>query len=244
MRVSSIYKALGPIDLKNVRRDSLLAWTVLLPVLIVLLIRFGVPALEETLQSRLEFDLAPYHPLIMSGFVMTAPGIVGMIAGFLLLDERDDRTLTALLVTPMPVSGYLFYRISAPMAAGVVVTAACYPIANLTPLPVADLIWVTLLGSLSGPITTLVLAVLAENKVSGFALVKLLNTVNTLPVAAYFLPEKWQPLAGIIPGFWPMKMLWLAAEGESYVVWAIAGLIVNLAVLGLLLWRFSRVLHR
>jgi hypothetical protein len=31
---------------------------------------------------------------------MTAPGMVDMVIGFLLLDERDARTLAALRVTP------------------------------------------------------------------------------------------------------------------------------------------------
>jgi hypothetical protein len=30
--------------------------------------------------------------LIMGGDIMSAPGIVGMVIGFLLLDERDTRT--------------------------------------------------------------------------------------------------------------------------------------------------------
>ena len=36
-------RGLGPIDLKSVRRDSLLGWMLLIPLLIGLLYRYGVP---------------------------------------------------------------------------------------------------------------------------------------------------------------------------------------------------------
>ena len=52
------------------------------------------PRAGEALLAATGFDLAPYHALIMGGYLMTAPGIVGMVIGFLLLDERDARTLT------------------------------------------------------------------------------------------------------------------------------------------------------
>lgn len=244
MDILSIYRSLGPVDLRNVRRDRLLAWVVAAPLLVALLYRFGVPALAELLRGRLGFDLAPYHGLLMSLFVLTAPTMIGMLAGFLLIDERDDRTLTAMLVTPMPLSGYLLYRVTAPIALGFVFTVACYPVAGLAPVPALDLLAIALLASLNGPVTALFLAVFAENKVAGFALVKVLNTINILPVAAFFLPPAWQLAAGIVPAFWPMKMLWLAVAGEGYTLYAAAGLAVNAMALALLLQRFEVRMRR
>lgn len=41
--------------------------------------------------------------------------VFGVVTGFLLLDERDDRTLTALQVTPLPLRAYIFYRVTVPI---------------------------------------------------------------------------------------------------------------------------------
>ena len=49
---------------------------------------------------------------------------------------------------------------------------------------------------------------------------------------------------GILPVYWPMKMVWLAAEGRPYGVYLAAGLVVNLVAVGLLMKRFDRVVHR
>ena len=51
---------------------------------------------------------------------------------------------------------------------------------------------VLLLAACAGPFTALFLVTFAENKVTGLALIKILNTVNMLPVLAYFVPEPWQ----------------------------------------------------
>jgi fluoroquinolone transport system permease protein len=237
--LTSTLGALARIDFANVRRDSLLLGAAIGPLMMALLYRFGIPLLADALALNAGFDLTSYYGLVMSFFLMMPPALVGMIVGFLLLDERDDRTLTALLVTPLPLSTYLAYRVTAPLAAGILATLVCYPIAGLAPIGLMDLTVIAALAALTGPITALFLVSFAENKVSGFALVKIINLVNILPIAAYFLELPWQLVGGIVPGFWPMKMLWLATAGEGYLAYGLAGLVVNVVVLWLLLERFK-----
>jgi fluoroquinolone transport system permease protein len=180
----------------------------------------------------------------MSFFVLMAPTMAGMLIGFLVLDERDDRTLTALLVTPVPLWSYLLYRLAGPMVLGVVTTIIGYPIAGLGRVAYGPLLVVALLASLSGVAMALFLAAFAENKVAGLALVKLLNGLAVLPVAAYFVEPPWQWLAGLVPMYWPLKIFWLADQGAAYGLYLLLGLVVNLAVVGLLLKRVNAVLHR
>ncbi len=117
------YRVFGPVDVKNIRREDLLMWIGGLMGLVVVLYRYGVPALAGVLDARLGFDLTPYYDLIMSTYVGTAAGMAGMVIGFLLLDERDENTLTALLVTPLPIGAYLAYRITLPLILGFVAVA-------------------------------------------------------------------------------------------------------------------------
>ena len=116
---------------------------------------------------------------------MKAPSIVGMIIGFLLLDERDDRMLAALMVTPMSLRSFLVCRINVPVVLGFIITVVGYLIGGLAPVSRFDLMVVALLASFNGPITALSLAYFAENKVTGFGLIKVLNTINMVPVAAF-----------------------------------------------------------
>lgn len=235
----NFYRSLAPIDLQNVRRDPLLAWIGILPFVLAFAYRF-VPLLRDTLLARFAFDLEPYYTLIASSFVGAAPGISGMIAGFLLLDERDDGVLTAITVTPVAPAAYVAYRIAAPLVAGFVTTVAAYPIIGLAPLALHDLLAISAVAALSAPFTALFLATFAQNKVAGFAIVKVLNLIGLAPIAAWFIDEPQQWIAGIVPSYWAMKMVWLASEGRPYGVCALAGLVVTAAILAALLRLFRR----
>jgi fluoroquinolone transport system permease protein len=239
MKILSVLRFAGPVDLRNVRRDDFLLWVGIGPFLLALLFRFGVPPLAGLLDRELGFDLAPYHGLLMSFFVLMAPSMIGWVTGFLLLDERDGGVLTALLVTPMPFAAYLLYRIGAPLLLGFVMTVAVYPLAGLAPLPLPDLIAISLVASLTGPAMALFLAAFAENKVAGFALVKVLNTLTMIPIAAWFLRSPWQLAAGLVPTYWPMKMVWLAMEGRGFLLHGLAGLAVYGVAMALLLKHFQ-----
>jgi fluoroquinolone transport system permease protein len=244
MNLVRLYRALGPIDLKNVRRDSMLVWLPLMPPFVALLARWGIPALTDWLQAQVGFDFTPYQPLIMSFFMPLPAGFVGVITGFLLLDERDDQTLTALMVTPMPLTGYLTYRLSMPLVASTLLALVTYPLVGLLPLPWLTLLLIALLSGFAAPLLALVLASLAANKVTGLALQKMLGTLLFLPVVAYFLPEPWQWLAGIFPTYWPMKLFWLAAAGQPYLLPLMIGILINSVYLVLFVRLFDRVMHR
>jgi len=166
------WRALASADSRILWRDPLLGWVLVLPAGLALLLRALIPAIDRALAPG-GFDLEPFYPLIMSGYLLTAPGIVGMVVGFLVLDERDARTLTALRVTPLPLAHYLGYRLMLPLVAGTAIGVAAYPAAaGLSPMPFSTLLPIVLLAALSAPTLALIVATAAPNKVAGFAVVK------------------------------------------------------------------------
>lgn len=229
-------------DRRVLWRDPLLVWMTAMPIGMALLIRVVVRAVEHP-TGGIGFDLAPYHVVIMGGYLMSAPGIIGFVIGFLLLDERDAGTLRALRVTPLSTRHYLAYRIAGPLVVGTASTLAGYPLAGLTPLSAGTLLPIAAVASLAAPLLALVLAAAAPNKVAGFAVVKVLNGVNLLPIASFFVPTPVQYAAGVVPTYWPMRALWSAAGGESYAhVLVIGALVGTSAVVIAALW-FERRLH-
>lgn len=244
MKTWLLFKSLGPVDLKSVTRDALLLLLTVGSLLLALLIRLATPALTRFLQIQFHFDLVPLYPLVMSLVLLLAPGMTGIIVGFLLLDERDQHTLTALLVTPISLPAYLFYRISVPILLAFVVTLMAVPLAGLVAVPFLSLLMATALASVGGAITALFLVAFAENKVTGLAVMKFMQGMSALPMAAYFVDPPWQWVAGIMPTYWSLKVYWLAAAGEGYQGYLLVGIGVNLLVLGLLLRRYNRTMHR
>jgi fluoroquinolone transport system permease protein len=233
------WRALAAADSQILWRDPLLGWVLLLPLSVALMLRVLIPAITAALASN-GFRLEPYYPLIMSGYLMTAPGIVGMVVGFMLLDERDARTLSALRVTPLSIRNYLSYRLTGPLVIGTLTTFVAYPLAGLVPMPLSILLPVAAVGGLSAPTLSLVLAIAAPNKVAGFAVVKVLNIINLLPLIAYFVPMPAQLLAGVLPAFWPMRAFWGAAEQQAMWPFLIAGVLSGLGALLLAVRLFEK----
>jgi hypothetical protein len=234
-----VLRALIAADARVLWRDPLLMWMTAVPVGMALLIRVIVQAVE-TLLGNSGFDLAPYHPLIMGGYLMSAPGMIGFVIGFLLLDERDTGTLRALRVTPLSMRDYLAYRATGPLVVGTVSTVIGYPLAGLSPIDLGPLVAIAAVASLAAPLLALALATVAPNKVAGFAVVKVLNGVNLLPIAAFFMPEPGQYVAGVLPTYWPMRALWSAAGHQPYTGILAIGAVVGITAVMVAMRLFNR----
>ena len=197
-----------------------------------------VPALNEWLGERYAFDLTPHYPLLTSFLVLMVPTLMDSVVGFLLLDQRDDRTLTALQVTPLTVEGSLAYRIAVPMVASVA-------IANLVTMGVVTAFAAAVQAAPAAPLYALFVAAFAANKVQGFALLKGVGVLTWPPVIAWFVSSPWQVAFGIDPLYWPLKLFWMLEAGEPRVgLYFAAGLAYQGLLMALLVPRFKTVITR
>jgi fluoroquinolone transport system permease protein len=240
MTVFEVVRALGPIDAKSVRRDPLLRWLIFYPVVLALLLRWGVPVLRSVLIGRFRFDIEPHYPLLMSFVMLMTPMLAGTVIGFLLLDQRDEQTLTALRVTPLTLSGYFVYRIALPTVVSFATTLVLFPITGLVEFRPFGLISAGLSSCLLAPLYALFLGTVARNKVQGFALSKALGILLVPPVIAYFVGSRWQLLFGIDPLYWPAKFLWvLYSNPNSALKYLFAGVLIQWILLWLLMRRLN-----
>ncbi len=246
MHTFQIFKGLGPLDAKTVGRDSLLRAVIGLPLMIALLTRLVVPILAEQIGAAIGFDLAAYQAPIMSGaLLLITPTLCGLVVGFVLLDQRDDRTLAALQVTPLPPRTYLAYRMATPLLLSLVMTVVALPLAGLADAGIAAVLLAALAAAPLAPLVALALATYAENKVQGLALLKGASVFMIVPIAAIFVPVPWQWALGIAPTFWPARLYWALSAGEpDWWIYLLAGLAYQALLLAALLRRFERVMYR
>jgi fluoroquinolone transport system permease protein len=245
MKGTAVFKALGPVDLRNVARDEMLRWMMFIPPLIAVVVRYGWPLLVAQLQSSFQFDLEPYRIMIMSYLVIAAPIVFGVVIGFLLLDERDEGSLIALQVTPLTLANYLVYRLGLPVILTMILLIVSLPLAGINTFSFGELLLLALVAAPMAPMLALFLAAFASNKIQGFALMKGGGILFLLPFVAYFLDNRWQWLFGLFPTYWAPKVYWMMSEGISG-VWLVAlGGIVNQLLWAYLLGRrFNRILHQ
>jgi fluoroquinolone transport system permease protein len=246
MRTLAAYRSLGAIDARNVARDSMLRWIVVLTPAFGLLFRYALPPAAAAIREQFGFDLTAYYALLMSFLPLVVAGMIGTVVGFLLLDQRDDQTMTALLVTPLSLGDYLGYRMSVLMLLGVVFSCVTVLLAGLTETTLLQLVVTSIVAAPLAPIYALFLGTMAANKVQGFALAKIVGIVFVPCVAAYFVTGPWQFLFGLVPHYWPLKVYWLFDAGAVglALAHALLGLAWQAAVLALLARRFAHVVRR
>jgi fluoroquinolone transport system permease protein len=151
--------AFGRNDVRGTYRDPLLVMIVLAPAIWTTGLVLLLPPATELLSERYEFNLVPYYPLVLTALLLlTSIIIAGALAAFLILDELDAGTLTALRVTPVPLSMFFAYR-----AGTVVLVTTIYVVSTLSfsgmvePGLIPALIPIGVLAGLSAVVTLLLI---------------------------------------------------------------------------------------
>ena len=262
--------AFGLNDSRLILRDSFLRMMAAMIVLIALGLRFGLPPLTGYLEG---LGLLPgalgteparhYFPLALAYFsLFDGPLLVGFIFGFVVLDEKEDRTLDAMAVTPVALVDYMLWRSLLSWALGFGVTLAQMlfvgPALEQTgtdaaALPgVLPLIGLCALAGLGAPLFMLFLATTASDKVQGFAMAKFIGLGGLLILVGWFLPSPLDWLPGLFPPYLVAKAYWLSLSGATggggdagglvLSVWlsALAALVLHLAGIGGLIAHLDR----
>lgn len=239
-------RSLGPIDAHTIGRDEMLRWMLFIPVVQALAIRWLLPTILGAAEEWTGLEMTPYYAPIMGYLtVLIVPYLWGAIIGFLLLDQRDEQTLTALQVTPLRLRDYLTYRLLAPSLLAALATLLVMPVTGLF-----DLVWwayplLAFSVAPMAPLAALALAALAANKVQGLALMKAAGIVLVPPMVAYFVPAPWNLLFALAPTWWPAQMLWSLEAGQpQWTIYLFGGMLYQIVLLSWLVRRFDRLMHQ
>ena len=177
--------------------------------MIALGLRFGLPPLTGYLEGLGLLAAAGTEParhyFRWRAISVCSTGRAGLIFGFVVLDEKEDRTLDAMAVTPVALVDYMLWRSLLSWALGFGVTLAQMlfvgPALEQTgtdaaALPgVLPLIGLCALAGLGAPLFMLFLAATASDKVQGFAMAKFIGLGGLLILVGWFLPSPldWLP---------------------------------------------------
>jgi fluoroquinolone transport system permease protein len=239
-------RAFGGNDLKSIRRDSIMIGVGFGPFIYALAMWF-LPPLTRMLDERYAFDLTPYHTLIVSGFVIVGPiAVLGALAGLMLLDDKDQHTLAALRVAPIPPMTYPLYR--AVMITAVTTVSITAALALTLQVPaglVLQSIPIALVCGTGAAVVGLLMPAVANNKVEGLAVMRAIGMLLFgLPIIPWWLDLPAQLVFGLLPTYWPAKAYWLAAEGATYWPYVVGGLAYNALLAYVLLRRLTRTAER
>jgi fluoroquinolone transport system permease protein len=242
----NVIATFGRNDLRTVRRDSLLVTVMLGPFLYAAALWF-LPALTGYVARQYAFDLVPYHSAIISAFcVLGPPLLLGAVLALQLLYERDQNTLAALRVTPVPPATYPAYRAGITIALTTFSVLASLAVSGQVDARTFALsVPIALMSGLLAPVLGFVMSSLGRNKIEGLAVMRVIGmAVFTVPMIPFFiLDSPWQLAFGVLPAYWPVRAFWSAFDGGSYWPYVVVGLLYNAALVCALLRVVTRRLR-
>lgn len=218
-------------DLKKLLREPLMLLFMVVPFLAIAAVKalliFGTPLLVR----YTGFDLTPYLGYIEGFMVLLSPGMLGAVTAFMMIDERDGGIYTLMSVTPIGFSGYIANRLVMPFVLSMAYTLISHLILNLVAVSAVSLFAVMLLSGLQAISTALVLFSIADDKVKGLTLAKMLDSLM-ITSAADLLGIPWvSVLSGVLPFYWTTKFM-IAPQSAGILLLGIA---VNAAWVGIAL---------
>ncbi len=189
-------------DARQIMRDPIMTILLFAPLLLLIVFKLLVLLLPPFLNTTFGFDVAPYTPYILSFVLLVNSGMLGIVTGFMMLDERDGKIAELMEITPLGRSGYLVNRLSFTSILSFIYAFAGIYFLNLVALPLFAKALLSLLAAVYTAITGLLLFSWADDKVKGLTLAKAMNalvlfaftdllSLNWLTYLSWFFPPYW-----------------------------------------------------
>ncbi|MGM7635215.1 hypothetical protein [Bacillus sp. Hm123] len=205
-------KSLLRMDAKQMYRDPMFMLIFFAPCLLIMFTRFGVPFINKALGQQFNWELTNFYPLIVSFTMLLIPFIIGVITGFMMLDERDESIIHYFAVTPLTKTGYFQYRLAIPITLTILFSTLLLFFSSLDAPNITVILFLIPMLALEAAIITLCQAAFAANKIEGLALSKGIGLIVFAPFIAYFLALPWQLIGSLIPTFWPAKLYLIGVD--------------------------------
>jgi fluoroquinolone transport system permease protein len=222
-------------DFKLIFRDPSLRSFLVLPVILFVLIIWGVPPLIE----KYDF-LFPYLSSFLVVGVIENTQMFCFINTMVLIDEKESDVAKVYGVVPLSKMEYVLSRFLLPYLFTVVLNLILLFVQTICDISTASALLISFLAALVVPVYALAINSLVQNRMQGMVYVKAFNMLVLIPLAAFFVPEKFVHWFGVFPTHWVFQAIDRATQNLSIGVFAAIGFVFFLA----LLWLVSRIFVR
>ncbi|KAB3530714.1 hypothetical protein F8153_06285 [Alkaliphilus serpentinus] len=183
-------------EIKNLLREKMTAVMMVYPLIFGFLGRYLIT--NEIIEGQAMGVVATITAL-MAGFAY------GAMAGFSLLDDRDDQVFDSIQISPIPLKVYIWFKLFFAYIMAVLGSFFIIWYTGAFDLSVERLLVISILASLQTPITALLVNSFATNKVEGFVTMKASGFLLLFPIGGFFFLDAKEWLFSIAPGHWAAK---------------------------------------
>jgi fluoroquinolone transport system permease protein len=191
-----MYARLVKFEMKNILRDRMTIMLLVWPVMLGLIGRYLI--------TSNTIDKMPSEMLVIALTLMSGM-IFGAMAGFSILDDRDDNVFLSISISPLSVQAYVIFKVVFVYVMAVISGIVTVYLAGGLGFAWWQVTLIALLTALQAPMNAFLINAFASNKVEGFVTMKATGFLLIFPIFSYLFLDWKEWLFAIAPGFWPAK---------------------------------------
>jgi len=233
-----MFKTILKAELRNILRDRMYLFFAIYPIIFGGLGYFLVQWIHD------EYPLSNWDAITAMVLIIITGYVFGALIAFTLLDDKDDKVLLSLKITPISVKKYVYVKLLVGMVFGFVATLTLLVTTNF--LPDANfllLLAVAILGTIQVPSVALIVNSFSDNKVEGFVIMKLSAMVILFPVIGFMVTGWVQYFLGVAPGYWAGRVIEVqlmpTETGNLFLIFC-AGVLYNILATWLLMKLYTK----
>ena len=171
-----MFKTIFIVELKGLFRDRMYTFFAIYPVIFGGIGYFICDMLRED-GNIMAANIVAMMLVVVTGYVF------GALIAFTLLDDKDDKVLMSLKITPVDVKHYIYVKMLVGGIFGFISTFVLLLATNFLPdANVFTIIGVSILGAIQVPSVVLIVNSFSDNKVEGFVIMKLSGMIILFPL--------------------------------------------------------------
>lgn len=223
-------------DAKQIMRDPVMIALMLAPLLLILAFKAFEIWLFPYMAQSFNIYMDAYSAYILSFIILMSAGMLGIVVGFVMLDDKDANTLKLMEITPLGRSGYLFNRLALAVSFSVMYCFIVLLVFKQHELPIYAQLMLLLLSSIYTAIIGLLIFYGSDDKVKGLTFAKGLNILSLFAFADLFALKWLTILAWFFPPYW---LTMLIKSPNSISIHALA-VLVHMFWLSVLIFKFKK----
>ncbi len=197
-------------DFKVIFRDKSLKTFFVLPILIFALFIWFLPDMIEKYPG-----LAPYIPVFIVVGVVENIQTFCFINSMVLLDEKETGVASVYGIVPFSKFEYFSSRFLIPFIFTALLNVLFLEIQPFYSIDLGTNILIACCAAFIIPPYTLGVNTLSSNRMQGLVIIKALNVIILIPVAAFFVSDNFQFLFYALPTHWVFQSITAGINGGS-----------------------------
>lgn len=189
--------------IKQISHDGMLIMACFAPILLGVVLYYILP---KYIEPYLSFNISNYYLILDLMVAVMTSFLFCFVSTLTILEEMDDNIAPYMIVTPLGKRGYLISRLFIPAIIAAFITIIPLSFWSLSNLSLLMAIVISSSSSLLSIITSMLVIVLAKNKVEGIALSKISGILLIGFFIPFFVQDSYQYLFSFLPSFWIAKM--------------------------------------